>query len=105
MAHKVTAFQLTEINLAPETVVEEVLQNVAVIISTPQFTVPLDRGLGLKQEFVDKPIPAAKPLLIAEVLDAIEAYEPRAEVAGVEFVSATDGGKLVPQVEVNIKDG
>lgn len=38
-----------KLNLAPETLEEEVLQNVAIIVSTPKFSVPLDRGLGLAQ--------------------------------------------------------
>ena len=55
MAYVVKAYSLKKINLAPESTVEEVLQNVAIIISTPKFTVPLDRGLGLAQRFIDKP--------------------------------------------------
>ena len=49
MAHIIKAYDLKNINLDPETTEEEVLQNVAVIISTPKFSVPLDRGLGMAQ--------------------------------------------------------
>lgn len=49
MAYVVKAFCLKKINLAPENTVEEVLQNVAMIISTPKFSVPLDRGFGMAQ--------------------------------------------------------
>jgi phage baseplate assembly protein W len=108
MAHIVTANDNKKINLAPETVVEEVLQNVAMIISTPQFTVPLDRGFGLPQRFLDKPLPVAKAILVAEVLDAIEEYEPRAEIENITFVEEEQeakAGKLIPRVEVNIIDG
>lgn len=105
MAYTVTANALENINLAPETVVEEVLQNVAMIISTPQFSVPIDRGFGLPQRFIDKPLPVAEAIVIAEVLDAIEAYEPRAEVEKVSFEQNHTAGKLVPRVEVNIIGG
>ncbi len=105
MAYVVTAFSLKKINLAPESTVEEVLQNVAMIISTPKFSVPLDRGFGLAQRFIDKPIQTAQPILISEVLDAIEEYEPRADVENVSFVLGGNPGKMIPIVEVNIIDG
>ena len=69
MAYTVKAYALEKINLAPEDTTEEVLQNVAVILSTPKFSVPLERGLGLAQRFLDKPIPAAQSILISEVLE------------------------------------
>lgn len=40
MAYTVKAYALEKINLAPEDITEEVLQNVAVILSTPKFSVP-----------------------------------------------------------------
>ncbi len=105
MAYVVKAFGLKKINLAPESTVEEVLQNIAMILSTPKFSVPLDRGFGLAQRLIDKPIQTAQPLLISEVLDAIEEYEPRAEVENVSFVLGERPGALIPIVEVNIIDG
>lgn len=42
MAYIVKAFTPGKLNLAPETLGEEVLQNVAIIVSTPKFSVPLD---------------------------------------------------------------
>lgn len=107
MAHIVTAYEKRKINLAPETLVEEVMQNVAMIISTPQFTVPLDRGFGLPQRFIDKPIAIAKTIIVSEILDAVEKYEPRVEVKNITFVQNEQdiiAGKLIPQVEVIIID-
>ena len=105
MAYVVKAFSLKKINLAPKTRVEEVLQNVAMILSTPKFSVPLDRGFGMAQRFIDKPIQTAQPILISEVLDAIEEYEPRAEVENVSFVMGDRPGAMIPIAEVNIIDG
>ena len=104
MAYTVKAYALEKINLAPEDTTEEVLQNVAVILSTPKFSVPLERGLGLAQRFLDKPIPAAQSILISEVLDAVEEYEPRAEVTNVTFETGETPGLMVPVLEVNIVD-
>ena len=105
MAYVVKAFSLKKINLAPESTVEEVLQNIAMIISTPKFSVPLDRKFGLAQRFIDKPIQTAQPVLISEVLDAIEEYEPRAQIGDVTFELGERPGALIPVVEVNIIDG
>lgn len=104
MAYIVKAFTPDKLNLAPETLEEEVLQNVAIIVSTPKFSVPLDRGLGLAQRFIDKPIQVAQSILISEVLDAVEEYEPRAEVTNVTFEVGETPGLLVPVLEVNIVD-
>lgn len=104
MAYTVKAFALEAVNLAPESTLEEILQNVAVIISTPKFSVPLDRGLGMAQRFVDRPIQVAQSVLISEVLDAVERDEPRAEVLGVTYELGDTPGTLIPVVEVNIID-
>lgn len=104
MAHIIKAYDLKNINLAPETREEEILQNVAVIISTPKFSVPLDRGLGMAQRFVDKPIQVAQSILISEVLDAVERDEPRVEVLNVTFEMGDTPGALIPVVEVDILD-
>lgn len=104
MAYIVKAYALEAINLAPESTAEEVLQNVSIIISTPKFSVPLERGLGLAQRFLDKPIPVAQSILISEVMDAIEEYEPRAAVENVTFELGDRPGLLIPVVEVSITD-
>lgn len=104
VAYSVKAYDLEYIHFAPATRKEEILQNIAVILSTPKFSVPLDRGLGLAQRFIDKPIQAAQPILISEVLDAIETYEPRVAVQDVTFVLGSTPGALIPVVEVELLD-
>lgn len=104
MAYIVKAYTPGKINLAPKTTVEEVLQNVTMILSTPKFSVPLDRGLGLARRFLDMPIQAAQAVLISEVLDAVERDEPRAEVLSVTFEQGETPGNLIPIVEVNVDD-
>lgn len=104
MAYIVKAYAPGKINLAPESTVEEVLQNVAMIISTPRFSVPLDRGLGLAQRFLDKPIQVAQTILVSEVLEAVERDEPRAKIENVTFELGDTPGALIPVVEVSIND-
>ena len=104
MAYIAKAESPYKINLAPETTQEEILQNVAVILSTPKFSVPLDRGLGMAQRFLDKPIQAAQSIMVSEVLEAIEQYEPRVQVDNVTFELGKRHGALIPIVEVSIID-
>lgn len=103
MSYKVSAGDLGPLSLNETDTVKSVLQNVAIILKTRQGTVPLYRGFGLPQKFVDKPIPAAKALLYAEIKEAVETYEPRAEVAGITFEEDPDApDRLIPTVEVTI---
>ena len=68
MEYVVTTGQ-TQINFAPKTVVEEVLQNVRCILRTTKFSVPLDRDLGIDAEPLDMPEP---PNSTASVLSSSE---------------------------------
>lgn len=104
MPYEVTG-EGVEINLQPQNVIEEVLQNVAMILATPKYSVPLARDLGLSNQFVDKPMPAAQALIISEIIDAIENYEPRATVEEVRFRQGRGEGALIPVVEVRIDGG
>ena len=102
---KVTISILQNINMEPQTIEEEITQNVAAILATPKFSVPLDRGLGMNMNFLDKPVPSAKVLAIGDVMDAIEEGEPRVKVREVDFLEDSMMGRLVPVAEVEIIDG
>jgi phage baseplate assembly protein W len=105
MAHTLIANGAAEITLAPATLIEEVLQNISMILSTPKYSVPLDRNFGLSARFLDKPTPVAEARIIAEIIDAIEEYEPRAEIVNITFERDESIGKLVPRLEVEINGG
>lgn len=92
-----------KINFAPSSVVEEVLQNVRVIISTMKYTIPLDREFGIDASIVDKPINQAKARFTNEIIQAIRYYEPRAKIEKITF-TGEDTGKLSPRLEVSVRD-
>lgn len=103
MAFTVSATDLTHIRWSEEDTVNSVLQNIAIILSTPKGSVPLYREFGLDMTFIDKPIPVAKVLIIAEVTQAIQRWEPRATVKNVYPVEdVSHPGTLIPTVEVEI---
>lgn len=94
-----------EVNFAPQTEIEEILQNIRTILKTRVGSVTLDREFGVSWEHIDKPLPIAKALLTAEVIEKIELYEPRARVESVDF-DETQGeamdGILKPRVIVSL---
>ena len=105
MSYKVSAQDLRRVRLNMTDTVAAVLQNVAIILSTRQQTVPLYRGFGLPMRFVDKPIHIAQTIMVAEIDAALRQFEPRATVRNITFaIDPQDPGKLIPTVEVDIAD-
>lgn len=90
-----------EINFAPATEAEEIAQNVRTIISTPKYSVPMDRLFGVDTEIIDRPTPKAMAQIQAEIIQAIRKYEPRCKVKKVTFEGNEDG-KLNVKVRVEI---
>lgn len=78
MSYKVNATDLTNIRFNETDTLSSVLQNIAVILSTPKGSVPQYREFGLTVTMLDKPTPMAKMMMRAEVREAIERWEPRA---------------------------
>lgn len=100
--------RLDGIDFAPKDILIEIIQNVRTIISTTQFSVPLDRRFGIDGTVIDLPLPVAMARISAEVIRAITEYEPRCRVVSVDFerTEATDveEGQLMPKVSIAIKD-
>ena len=93
-----------DVDFAPSTLAEEVLQNVITLCSTVKYSVPMDRDVGVEAVFVDEPVNRARAKYTQEVIMAVRKYEPRAEVKRVEFTGDGDG-KVYPRVTVRLKNG
>lgn len=91
-----------EINFAPASEVEEVLQNVRTILTTMKFSVPLDRAFGLWCSALDLPDNIAQAKLTAEIVEAVPYFEPRARVEEVTYSGDGPDGILLPRVKVAI---
>lgn len=97
--------QPINISLAPKTIEEEVLQNIWTLLSSLEYDVPLDCKFGINGDFIDKPIQTAKALVVSEIYEKIEQYEPRAEIIDITFATSDEEamqGILKPIVEVKI---
>ena len=101
MEFDVTA-TLEDINFAPVTLEEEVIQNVRTIFTTVKYSVPLDRLFGISAVMLDSPMPKAMATLQAEIITAIHRYEPRCRVTRVTFDADLDGC-LVPRVRITLR--
>lgn len=83
--------------------VKEVLQNVAFILGTVAFSCPLNRDFAYSPD-LDAPYPVAITRTRARVVEAIQTFEPRAEVTEVEFTGDPLNGQQTPIVKVRIAD-
>ena len=91
---------LTNIDFAPKNVYQEVLQNVAVIINTWENTCPLLRALGISAQWIGRPLTVIKNIMVGQLYDQIEQYEPRAILGNITFEENTFTGKLIPIIEI-----
>lgn len=93
------------VDFAPQSEAAEIAQNVRTILRTRLGSVPLFRDFGITWEHIDKPLPVAKSLMLAAIIDAVEEFEPRAKVRSVEFEEDSDDaaqGILKPKVIISI---
>lgn len=77
---------------------EEILQNVAFIISTFKDSCVLDRKFGWAPE-IDIPIQLAEQVNIAKVIEAVQIYEPRATIVKVN----TSGNPLEGNLNIKLR--
>ncbi|GEN83636.1 hypothetical protein SLU01_19480 [Sporosarcina luteola] len=82
--------------------VKEVLDNVNVILTTPEGSVPFDRSFGMSVDLLDMPMDEAKSMYVVEAVTKVRKYEPRAVVDHVDF-SGNEEGKLIPRVVLRIE--
>ena len=101
--HTLMGFDLRQINMFPQSVHEEILQNVRMLLSTTRGTVPLDRDLGLTNAFIDDPSPRGMMQFSIFALETIQEYEPRVEVTEVDFAPRPNDamdGRLYSRVRI-----
>lgn len=84
--------------------VTEIIQNIRTILATPKYSVPLNREFGVDLTMLDAPLPIAKARFSAEVIQAIQRWEPRAKVIKVTYEGNATEGILRPKVRVRIDE-
>lgn len=92
-----------EISLFPKDTITEIIQNISVILATEKGSVSLNPNLGLDRTFVDMPSEKGMLLMRLNLIECIHEFEPRVEVASIDFEDEGEG-VFVPYVKVVIKD-
>lgn len=103
MLYTINGGDVPQIDFAPATVAEEVLQNIRTIISTIKHSVPMDREFGIDGAIIDRPINIAKAQITNEIFRAVRRYEPRAVIESIEFTGDAVG-RLTPTIKVSINE-
>lgn len=104
MRYIVTNTDVADIVLNEMNEVQQVLQSVSTILNTWKGSVPLHRDFGIDADLLHKPINMVEDLIIADIIEVIEKYEPRAEVINVDLAvdkSAPDAIKIAVELEIN----
>ena len=90
------------IKFFPDTLAEEILQNVYTIITTQKFSVPLDREFGMDAAMLDKPVNKSQNVLKAEIVQTVRKFEPRARITKIDFDTDLNG-RLFTRLKVAIE--
>lgn len=85
---------------------DELSQTISIILKTAQGSDPhRPTFASVLLDYIDQPIPTAKPYLVRETLESLENWEPRIAVDGVTVQPYTDGiASLLLTVQWSIPD-
>lgn len=87
---------------------ENIRNCLCAIAATRVGSVPLYRHFGTDWQWVDHPEPVAMARFRAELMEAIDKYEPRVEITSIAFkvdkTRAMDG-RLYPVVRFRLREG
>ena len=89
---------------------DAIVQNLRMILLTLCWSIPLDRAFAHDGRMIDSPAPQETWRHTADLIDAIEKYEPRVKVHKLDFVYADvkgqlQEGRLTPRIDFSIKSG
>lgn len=105
MTYTVRASPETALTLNETDTVASVLQNIGIILRTKTGNVPLQRWLGLRMNWLDKPANVIPTMMVSDIKEAIERDEPRAKFVSISFESdPNDPARVIPIVEVSIRE-
>lgn len=105
MSYTIRSDEKMSYSLCESDTVKSVLQNCHLILTTRKGSIPMFREFGLDMDFVDRPMPVAQVMILPQVKEALEKFEPRAKFVNLTFEqSANDPGRMIPILEVEINE-
>ena len=106
--HKLRLTRSDAVNIfAARGTAEDVQRCLITIFTTHKYTVPLFRDFGLDMDALDQPTPRGMALLRNAMYEAVEKYEPRAELVSVAFEQVDRNGddRVIPVITWRLKEG
>ncbi len=76
-------------------------RQLALLLSTREGSMPLDREFGIKMDFLDRPPEVAKSLYTAEVTKKVAMFIPSVRVREVQWTRGEDGKQIKKVVITN----
>lgn len=77
MQIRISVFDKPKINFAPESVLEEIIQNVQNIFRQIKGTIPYQRDMGMDEGIIDLPTDNAIMIYQIDVIKQLKKFEPR----------------------------
>jgi len=81
---------------------KEVYQNLKILFTTPERSIPFNREFGINPSFMDEPLPIARNRILVEYIEKTKRFEPRASIQEVFFSEDQETGNLIPKVVVSV---
>ena len=81
---------------------EKIADNVTNILKTKISEIPYMRDMGISGWLIDRPIAEIRGQIISDTINAIQTYEPRANLLSVEIVEAEPGGDIIIKVVIEV---
>lgn len=103
--YTVTADNAYQFRMFPGSLAEEVGQNLMVLLLVLRGSQPLERGLGMTWNQVDRPIQQIQTDVAMELYDQVDRYEPRAEIVSVSCTGDPLTGRVVPTIAFRLREG
>lgn len=97
-------FNKYEVIFAPETIEEEVVQNIRNIINEMFFGVPYHREFGLNPTYLDGPIQMTQMKMRVDITNQVNRFEPRAKIIDIKFNGEAVNGYTMPTVRIALND-
>lgn len=82
---------------------EDIRRCLTTLYSIREGEQPLNRGMGLRPDFLDQPAHLARNMFALEVIEKTRQFEPRAAVEKVDFTVGEDG-QLIPVIHIKRGD-
>lgn len=81
---------------------DRIVQNIYNILNTYKYEVAYNRDFGINPDIFDRDIETMKSIIIENLFDNINKYEPRATLKSVNIKEITEHGDIIAEIKIEI---